>query len=195
MSQVITEIPVQLENRDRQSVAFRLFLTIPIALFVGAFGSSTNDAAAAAAGFLMVPPILTLLFLGIYPSYCLAFNKSFLNLNTRMAAYFALLTDKYPTIEDSEMVTITYPEIEDGRSLNRGLPLVKWLLAIPLYVVGLVYTVYAGALVIISWFTIVFGGNMSASAADVIVRTIQFWNRVWGYAIILVTDEYPSFSL
>ena len=93
------------------------------------------------------------------------------------------------------MVTITYPEIEDGRSLNRGLPLVKWLLAIPLYVVGLVYTVYAGALVIISWFTIVFGGNMSASAADVIVRTIQFWNRVWGYAIILVTDEYPSFSL
>jgi hypothetical protein len=195
MAQIITDIPVQLENRDRQSVLLRLFMMIPVALFLGSFDNFANDAGSFVTGLVALPAVLTLLFFGVYPSYCLAFNKSLLSLNTRALAYFCLLTDKYPTIEESDMVSITYPDIDGGRTLNRGLPLVKWLLALPLYLVGVVYAIYAGALVIVSWFTIIAGGNMSASAADVIVRTIQFWNRVYGYAIILVTDEYPSFSL
>ena len=195
MNQIITDIPVQLENRDRQSVLLRFFMMIPVALFIGAFDNWANDAGSFIAGLVALPAVLTLLFFGVYPSYCLAFNKSLLNLNTRAVAYLCLLTDKYPTIEESDMVSISYPEIDGGRTLNRGLPLVKWLLAIPLYLVGLVYAIYAGALVIVSWFTIVAGGNMSASAADVIVRTIQYWNRVYGYAVILVTDEYPTFNL
>ncbi|CAB4371124.1 unannotated protein [freshwater metagenome] len=73
--------------------------------------------------------------------------------------------------------------------------MIKWFLAIPLYIVGLVYVIYGLIMLAIAWFSILFTGSMPQSSADVIVRVNQYWNRLYGYAIILVTDEYPSFSL
>jgi len=195
--QIETEITVQLENRDRTSVALRIFLVVPIAIFVSAFTawSGNSESSAFLSGLLFLPVLLALVFRGIYPSYALAFNKSLLALSTRVSAYIFLLNDNYPSIEESEDVKITFPDVEGGAKLNRYLPLVKWLLAIPLYLVGLIYVIYGLAVLVFTWFTILFTGKMPAFSADVLLGITQYWNRVYGYAFLLVTDEYPSFSL
>ena len=196
-NQIETVINVQLENRDRKSVALRIFLVIPIAIFVSAFTawSGSSEASAFLSGLLFLPVLLALVFRGIYPSYALAFNKSLLALSTRVTAYILVLHDNYPSIEESDDVTITFPEIDGGAKLNRYLPLVKWLLALPLYIVGFVYVIYGLAVLVFTWFTILFTGKMPAFGAEVLVGITQYWNRVYGYAFLLVTDEYPSFSL
>jgi hypothetical protein len=196
-NQIETQITVQLENRDRISVLLRIFLVVPIAIFLSAFTawSGSSEASAFLSGLLFLPVLLALVFRGIYPSYALAFNKSLLALSTRVSAYIFLLNDKYPSIEESENVTITFPDVEGGAKLNRYLPLVKWLLALPLYLVGLVYVFYGVAVLIFTWFTILFTGKMPAFSAEVLVGVTQYWNRIYGYAFLLVTDEYPRFSL
>lgn len=199
-NQIETHITVQLENRNRLTVGLRLFTCIPAVIFVSSFenwatSGDNASSAAYAAGFLFLPLVLALVFRGIYPSYVFAFNKAFMGLNTRVSAYVLLLTDKYPTIEDNDDVAIEFPDIENGAKLNRYLPLIKWLLALPLYIVGIFYTLYGLLLVVISWFSILLTGRMPKSCADGIVKITQFWNRVMGYALVLVTDEYPKFSL
>jgi hypothetical protein len=196
-NQIETTITVQLDNRDRKSVLLRIFLVVPIAIFVSAFTawSGSSEASTFLSGLLFLPVLLALVFRGIYPSYVLAFNKSLLSLSTRVTAYILVLNDKYPSIEESDDVTITFPDVEGGAKLNRYLPLVKWLLAVPLYLVGLVYVFYGVAVLIFTWFTILFTGKMPAFSAEVLVGVTQYWNRVYGYAFLLVTDEYPSFSL
>ena len=106
-----------------------------------------------------------------------------------------MLNDSYPSIEESADVKITYPEIDGGAKLNRYLPLVKWLLAVPLYIVGLVYVLYGLAVLLFAWITILITGKMPASSGQVLLGVTQNWNRVYGYAVLLVTDEYPTFSL
>ena len=196
-NQIETVITVQLENRDRMSVALRIFLVVPIAIFVSAFTawSGTTEASAFLSGLLFLPVLLALVFRGIYPSYVLSFNQSLLALSTRVTAYIFLLNDKYPSIEESEDVTITFPDVDGGAKLNRYLPLAKWLLTIPLYIVGFVYTIYGLTVLIFTWFTILFTGKMPAFSGEVLLGVTKFWNRVYGYAFLLVTDEYPSFSL
>ena len=196
-NQIETFITVQLENRDRKSVALRIFLVVPIAIFLSSFTAWSGSAEASTflAGLLFMPVVLALVFRGIYPSYALAFNKSLLSLSTRVTAYILVLNDSYPSIEESADVKITFPEIDGGAKLNRYLPLVKWLLAVPLYIVGLVYVLYGLAVLLFAWFTILFTGKMPASSGAVLLGVTQYWNRVYGYAFLLVTDEYPSFSL
>jgi hypothetical protein len=196
-NQIGTAITVQLDNRDRISVLLRIFLVVPIAIFVSAFTawSGSSEASAFLSGLLFLPVLLALVFRGIYPSYVLDFNRSLLALSTRVTAYILLLNDKYPSIEENEDVKITFPDVEGGAKLNRYLPLVKWLLAVPLYLVGLVYTIYGIAVLIFTWFTILFTGKMPAFSGEVLLGVTKYWNRVYGYAFLLVTDEYPSFSL
>jgi len=196
-NQIETTITVQLDNRDRKSVLLRIFLVVPIAIFVSAFTawSGSSEASTFLSGLLFLPVLLALVFRGIYPSYVLSFNKSLLALSTRVTAYILVLNDKYPSIEESDDVTITFPDVEGGAKLNRYLPLVKWLLAVPLYLVGIVYVFYGLAVLIFTWFTILFTGKMPAFSAEVLVGVTQYWNRIYGYAFLLVTDEYPSFSL
>ena len=196
-NQIETVVTVQLENRDRKSVLLRIFLVVPMVGFIFAFTawSGSTEASTFLSGLLFLPVLLALVFRGIYPSYVLDFNRSLLALSTRVTAYILLLNDKYPSIEESEDVKITFPDVEGGAKLNRYLPLVKWLLAVPLYLVGLVYTIYGIAVLIFTWFTILFTGKMPAFSAEVLLGVTQYWNRVYGYAFLLVTDEYPSFSL
>ena len=196
-NQIETAITVQLDNRDRKSVLLRIFLVVPMAIFISAFTawSGSTEASTFLSGLLFLPVLLVLVFRGIYPSYVLDFNRSLLSLSTRVTSYILLLNDKYPSIEESEDVKITFPDVEGGAKLNRYMPLVKWLLAVPLYLVGLVYTIYGIAVLIFTWFTILFTGKMPAFSAEVLLGVTQYWNRVYGYAFLLVTDEYPSFSL
>ncbi len=196
-TQIETFITVQLENRDRKSVALRIFLVVPMAIFLSAFTAWSGSAEASTflVGLLFMPVVLALVFRGIYPSYALAFNKSLLSLSTRVTAYILVLNDSYPSIEESDDVKITFPEIDGGAKLNRYLPLVKWLLAVPLYIVGVVYVLYGLAVLLFTWITILFTGQMPAFSGEVLLGVTQYWNRVYGYAFLLVTDEYPSFSL
>ena len=196
-NQIETSFQVQLDNRDRATAFARLILVFPVFLFLSSFSIETffNENMLQTYGLVILPVVLALLFRGVYPSYVLSFNKAVFGLVNRIWAYIALLTDEYPSIEDSGVVRITYPEIDGGKTLSRGLPLVKWLLAIPLYIVGIVYSIYGFIMLVLAWVNIILTGTMSETSADVIVRVSQFWNRIYGYAVILVTDEYPSFSL
>lgn len=192
--QITTYIQLQLKNRDRITVLFRAILIIPVAIFVNSF-NAYDSSHSYIVGLLFFPVVLTLLFRGVYPSYVLTFNKAIVGLSVRICAYFLLLTDDYPSIEANEKVGVEFPDIQGGRSLSRGLPLVKWFFAIPLYIVGAVYMVYAMILTLLAWFTIIFTGEYPEWCASGVMGTIAYWNRVYGYAFALVTDEYPSFTL
>ena len=198
-NQIETQIDVTLTERNRVTALFRLILIVPIAVFVASFTPSVadyenTDLNGLFAGFLALPVALALVFRQIYPSYLLAFNEALLSLQTRVNAYVCLLTDEYPSIEENDVVSVTFPEV-DARALNRWMPLIKWFLAIPLYVVGIAYIVYGVFLTLFAWFSILFTGNFPEFCAEGIVGIIAYWNRVVGYALVLVTDEYPTFSL
>jgi len=196
-NQIETSFQVQLDNRDRATVFARAILAFPVFIFLSSFSveSIVSDNPIQTYGLLVLPVVLALLFRGVYPSYVLVFNKALFALGNRVWAYMSLLTDEYPSIEESDVVRITYPEVDGGKTLSRGLPLIKWFLAIPLYIVGFVYVIYGFIMLALAWFNILFTGSMPQAAADAIVRVNQYWNRIYGYAVILVTDEYPSFSL
>ena len=193
-NQVETSIEIQLTNRDRKTVFFRGILVFPMAIFIASFTQSM-EAGAAFGGLLFAPALLALLVRGVYPSYVLSFNKAMLELNARIAAYALLLTDEYPSIEANPNIKVELPEIDGGAKLSRVLPLVKWLFAIPLYIVGIVYVVIAFVLTFFAWIITSATGNYPESIANFVLGTIEFWNRIYGYAVILVTDDYPSFTL
>ena len=194
-----TQIDVTLTERNRVTALFRIILVVPMAIFLAAFTPSAadlenGDLNSLYAGFFALPVGLAIIFRQVYPSFLLAFNEALLSLQTRVNAYVFLLTDEYPSIEENDVVSVTFPEV-DAKALNRWLPLIKWLLAIPLYVVGIAYIIYAAFLTLFAWFSILFPGNVPEFCAEGIVGVIAYWNRVVGYALVLVTDEYPTFSL
>ena len=198
-NQIETQIDVTLTERNRVTALFRIILVVPMAIFLAAFTPSvadleSGDLNSLYAGFFALPVALAIVFRQVYPSFLLAFNEALLSLQTRVNAYVFLLTDEYPSIEENDVVSVTFPEV-DAKALNRWMPLIKWLLAIPLYVVGIAYILYAALLTLFAWFSILFTGNFPEFCAEGIVGVIAFWNRVVGYALVLVTDEYPTFSL
>lgn len=196
-NQIETQIDVSLTERNRVTAFFRIILAVPALIFVSSFAPSTafsDDALGIFAGLLALPAGLAIVVRQVYPSYILTFNEALLSLQTRVDVYLVLLTDEYPSIEENDIVSVTFPEV-DAKQLNRWLPLIKWLLALPLYLVGLVYLVYAALLTLLGWFSILFTGNYPEVCAEGVVGTIAYWNRVLGYAFLLVTDEYPTFSL
>jgi len=192
-NQVETIINVQIENRDKTTVFLRGILVAPVLVFIATFTQSMH--LGWSTGLIVLPTLLALVVRGIYPSYILSFNHSLMELQTRAFAYLFLLTDDYPSIERNPNVAVLLPDVDGGRKLNRGLPLVKWFLAIPLYIVGCIYTVLALLASVVAWVITWSTGKYPTWALTLVLGTMKFWNRVYGYALILVTDEYPSFSL
>jgi len=194
-NQIEPQIDVTLTERNRLTALFRIILVVPMAIFIASFAPNwSNNTDSWSVGLLILPAALAIVFRQIYPSYLLAFNEALLSLQTRVDAYVLLLTDEYPSIEENDVVSVTFPEV-DAKALNRWLPLIKWFLAIPLYLVGIAYIIYAAFLTLFAWFSILFTGNYPEFCAEGVVGTIAYWNRVVGYALVLVTDEYPTFSL
>ena len=194
-NQILTEIHVDLDNRDKNTALFRVFLAVPVLIFLSSFSEFADNLPGVIGGFLFLPVVLSLLFRNVYPSYVLAFNKALLELSNRVSAYLLVLTDEYPSIEANQKVRLIYPEIEGGKKLSPWMPLVKWFLAIPLYLLGIVYAIYALVLTFISWLTVITKGHYPVERAEEVVKVLAYWNRLYGYALLLVTDEYPSFSL
>lgn len=192
--QIKTVITTELKGRDKTTVFWRGVLVAPVAILLASFTQMAKWGWFNT-GIFVAPVILTLLFRGVYPSYVLAFNKAYIEFQTRFVAYVFLLTDEYPSIEANSKVSVTLPEINGGATLSRGLPLVKWFLAIPLYIVGIAYTIAALAVTVVAWVVTFTTGEYPEWALEIVVGNIKYWNRVYGYAVLLVTDEYPSFSL
>jgi hypothetical protein len=192
-NQVETIINVQLENRDKKTVFWRGILAAPVVVFVIAFTPMADEAWAT--GLIILPVVLALVVRGIYPSYVLSFNHGLIELETRLVAYVLLLTDDYPSIERNPNIAVLLPDVDGGKKLNRFMPLVKWILAMPLVIVGLVYALLALIISFVAWIVTWSTGTYPRWALDIVLGTIKFWNRVYGYAILLVTDEYPGFSL
>jgi len=192
-NQVETIINVQLENRDKKTVFWRGILAVPVVVFVIAFTPMADEAWAT--GLIILPVVLALVVRGIYPSYVLSFNHGLIELETRLVAYVLLLTDDYPSIERNPKIAVLLPDVDGGKKLNRFMPLVKWILAIPLVIVGLVYALLALVTTFIAWIVTWSTGTYPRWALEIVLGTVKFWNRVYGYAILLVTDEYPGFSL
>ena len=194
-NQIQTEIHVDLDNRDKNTALFRVFLAFPVLIFLSSFSEFADNLPGVIGGFFVLPVVLSLLFRNVYPSYVLAFNKALLELSNRINAYLLLLTDEYPSIEANQKVRLIYPEIEGGKKLSPWMPLVKWFLAIPLFLLGVIYAIYALALTLVAWITVISKGYYPEEKAEEVIKVIAYWNRLYGYALLLVTDEYPSFSL
>ena len=200
MGQIQTQIEIQAGPRDRATVLLRGILVAPVMIFLGSFSSnlSNNNSSYSwgyVGGLLVAPAFLAILFRRTYPTYVYTFNHAILELSTRVFAYLFLLTDDYPSIEANPKIKIEFPDIENGKKLNQFMPLFKWFLAIPLFLVGIVYFLYALFVTFFAWIFTVLNGIYPEWAAGPVLGTITYFNRVSGYALILVTDEYPSFSL
>ena len=192
-NQVETNIEVQIENRDRLTVFFRLFLSMPVFAFIYLFQQFSDNSWNTLV--LALPVVAALVIRNVYPSWLLSFNHAVLEFGTRVAAYVFLLTDEYPTFERNPKVAVIFPDVEGGKKLNRGLPLVKWFLAIPLFIVGCFYSILTLIATLLAWALTSLTGTYPTWAGELTLNTLKFWNRVYGYAVVLVTDEYPSFSL
>ena len=195
------------EQHNRVTTLFRPILIIPIAAVLAALSSSggrtvvadsgqvLRTSSAGITGGLFVATLLMIVFRQRYPRWWFDFALELSRFSTRVGAYLLLLTDQYPSTVDEQSVhlDIDYPDVE--RDLNRGLPLVKWLLAIPHFIILIVLTVLAALAVIVAWFAILITGRYPRPLFDFVVGVARWALRVEAYAVLLVTDRYPPFSL
>ncbi len=189
---------------NRVTSFFRLFTVIPIAIVLGAVagdtwqwsnGHGTTGAAAGAGGLLFFGPLLMILFRQKYPRWWFDWNLELQRLSSRVLIYLALMDDSYPSTDDHQSVRLDYPYPDAASELNRWLPLVKWLLAIPHYIVLFFLDIGALVAVIAAWFAILLTGRYPRGLFDFVEGVARWHNRVIGYALTLVTDVYPPFRL
>src|SRR5215813_3652762 len=189
---------------NRATSFFRIFTVIPIAIVLGAVGGGAWDwsyqhggsgAVAGTGGLLFFGPLLMILFRQKYPRWWFDWNLELQRFSSRVAAYLALMDDRYPSSDEEQSVRLEYPYPDAERDLTRWMPLVKWFLAIPHYIVLFFLWIAAIVVVIIGWFAIVFTGRYPRGMFDFVEGVLRWHNRVVAYALVLVTDRYPPFRL
>jgi hypothetical protein len=200
------QLSVDYPDRDlnRLTTGLRIFTVIPIGIVLGTIGgyggqsdagAETSTVAIGGTGLLFLPPLLMIVFRQKYPRWWFDWNRELLRFINRVGVYVALMDDRYPSTDEQQAVhlDLDYPDARE--ELNRWLPIVKWLLAIPHYVV--LAFLYLGAVVVVigAWFAILFTGRYPRGIFDYVEGVIRWHNRVVGYAFILVTDQYPPFRL
>jgi Domain of unknown function (DUF4389) len=192
---------------NRVSTAFRIFAAIPIFIVLASVdgggdysswshsGRQGSTFALGAGGLLVFGPFLMILFRQKYPRWWYDWNRELLRFTARVGVYLALMDDRYPSTDEEQSVHLEFPYPDAERDLNRWMPLVKWFLAIPHYVVLAFLFIAAIVCVIIAWFAILFTGRYPRGLFDFLVGVGRWANRVTAYAFLLVTDEYPPFRL
>ena len=202
---MVSSYPVQFDvdfperKLDRLRTALRLIAAIPIVIVLSLLsGPTLNDdnrnTLVIGGATVFLPLVLMLVFRQKYPRWWFDWNLNLLRFSNRVAAYLALLDDRYPSTDDEQAVHLDFP-YPDTHQMNRWLPLVKWLLAIPHYVV--LFFLWIGALmsIVVAWFAILFTGTYPRSLFNYVVGVLRWNNRVMAYSFTLVTDQYPPFSL
>jgi len=188
---------------NRLTTFFRIFTMIPIAIILALINSGTIDFRHmnswdwqyAAGGILFLATLLMILFRQKYPKWWFDWNIALVKFITRVGAYIGLLTDVYPSTDEEQSVHIQIPYPDVRKDLNRWLPLVKWFLAIPHYIVLACLGIAAFVCVVIAWFAILFTGRYPRGFFDFVVGVARWSLRVTAYAFLLTTDRYPLFSL
>jgi hypothetical protein len=189
---------------NRLTTAFRLFVAIPIIIVLGSVSGSTwgefysdkgTFVLSGAGGLLFFGPLLMILFRQKYPRWWFDWNLELQRFSNRVGVYLALMDDRYPATDQQQAVHLDYVYPDAARDLNRWLPLVKWFLAIPHYIVLILLWIALIVVVIIAWFAILFTGRYPRGLFDFVEGVIRWENRVIAYAFLLVTDRYPPFSL
>jgi hypothetical protein len=189
---------------NRLTTAFRLFVAIPILIVLASvsgetwvWASSTKNTlvVSGAGGLLFFGPLLMILFRQKYPRWWFDWNVELQRFTNRVGVYLALMDDRYPATDQQQSVHLDYIYPDAPRDLNRWLPLVKWLLAIPHYIVLFFLWIAAIVVVIIAWFAILFTGRFPRGMFDFVEGVIRWGVRVIAYAFLLVTDRYPPFAL
>ena len=190
---------------NRLTSFFRIFTLIPIAIVsatIAGFSTSYEGASDTATtvvvsgvGILVLPVLLLILFREKYPRWWYDWNLNLQRFASRIGVYAALMDDRYPSTDEEQSVHLDYSYPDVHADLGRGMPLVKWLLAIPHYIV--LAFLFLGALfaVIAAWFAILFTGRYPRGLFDYVEGVMRWHNRVVGYAFTLVTDRYPPFRL
>jgi hypothetical protein len=197
---------VEYPERDlnRWTTGFRLIVAIPILILLAtvdghttAYGDARQGGAVAlgAGGLLFFAPLLMIVFRQKYPRWWFDWNLELLRFENRVGVYVALMDDHYPSTDERQSVALDFPYPDAREDLNRWLPLVKWLLAIPHYILLVFLWVAAVAAVIIAWFAILFTGRYPRGLFDFVLGVFRWTNRVGAYAFILATDRYPPFRL
>ena len=172
------------DRLNRLTTFFRPILMIPIAILLGLLSSG-----------LAFATLLMLVFRVKYPRWWFDFARELARLNARVGAYAALLTDRYPSTTKDQAVhlDIDYPDAD--KDLSRWLPLVKWFLAIPHYVILVVLGFFAFFAIVIAWFAILITGRYPRGLFNFVVGVFRWSIRVRAYMYLLVTDQYPPFSM
>jgi len=204
------EYPVQFSvdypDRDlnRVTTAFRIFTVIPIAIVIGtvsggtwqySYPNGTTAVVASAGGVLFVGPLLMILFREKYPRWWFDWNLELQRFSNRVGIYLALMDDRYPSTDEHQSVHLEYVYPDVPGDLSRWMPVVEWMLAIPHYIVLAFLYIAAVLVVIVAWFAILFTGRYPREMFDFVAGVIRWHNRVVGYALTLVTDQYPPFRL
>jgi Domain of unknown function (DUF4389) len=189
---------------DRLTTAFRIFVAIPIMIVLGAVSgttwsfyssSGTVHVVAGAGGLLFLGPLLMILFRQKYPRWWFDWNLELQRFTNRVLVYVLLMDDRYPSTDQEQRLRLDYVYPDVPRDLNRFLPLVKWLLAIPHFIVLAFLWVAVFFVVIVAWFAILFTGRYPRGIFDFVEGVVRWGQRVVAYAFTLVTDRYPPFSL
>ncbi len=188
---------------NRLTTFFRIFTVIPIAIILGLLTSGTFARQEPGGvsfqyggiGLVFLPTVLMLLFRQKYPRWWFDWNVALTSFSYRVSSYLLLLRDEYPSTDEEQAVHLIIPYPDARQELSRWLPLVKWLLAIPHYIVLFFLGIAALVCVVIAWFAIVVTGRYPRSLFDFVVGVLRWSVRVTGYAFLLVTDRYPPFRL
>jgi hypothetical protein len=186
---------------NRLSTGLRFLWIIPIGIIAGLLGTGTISQHSsgyawqwAVGGLLFLPLVLMMLFRKKYPRWWFDWNLNFTKFMVRVMAYAQLLRDEYPSTDEEQAAFVDFP-YPDAMRLSRGLPLVKWFLAIPHWFILFFLHIGACVAVIIAWFAILFTGTYPRSLFDYVVGVNRWTLRVYAYALLLITDQYPPFSL
>ena len=185
---------------SRLTTLVRIILIIPVAIMLSllsGFGGTHSDGSTgiSAGGGLFLATVLMILFRQRYPRWWFDWQLALTRFTIRVETYLCLMTDEYPALEEEQSVRVdlTYPDVK--ADLNRWLPLVKWLLALPHYVVLVVLSLACLFCVIASWVAILFTGRYPRSLFDFNAGVFRYWLRGIAYGWLLTTDRYPPFSL
>ncbi len=171
---------------NRLTTFFRLITMIPIVVVVELVSEG---------GILFLPSLLMILFRQKYPRWWFDWNLALLKFQNRVSAYVLLLRDEFPSTDEDQAVHLDLPYPDVQADLNRWLPLVKWILAIPHYIILVFLWIALIVAVIIAWIGILFTGRYPAGLFGYVVGVMRWSIRVIAYAFVLVTDRYPPFSL
>jgi hypothetical protein len=212
MNEVSAQYPARIEidypeKLDRVTTLLRLLWAIPILIIIALLtgsgsgtvtitdeGETVRNSGGTIVGGIAVATALMILFRKRYPRWWFDFLQALARFSARVGAYLALMRDEYPSTEDEQAVHLEL-EYPDAQQLNRWLPLVKWLLAIPHYIVLFFLGLAAIVAIVIAWFAILITGRYPRGLFDFVLGVGRWALRVQAYAVFLITDRYPPFRL